>query len=96
MLAAAAADGVERGLTPPEPTQDDPAGLTAEQLAQRGITRLPATLADATELFERSDLARRVLGEVLHGAFAAVRRRECETHGALGEQELADAYRWRY
>ena len=96
VLAAAAADGVERGLTPPEPAQDDPAGLTAEQLAQRGITRLPATLADATELFERSELARRVLGEVLHGAFAAVRRRECETHGALGEQELADAYRWRY
>jgi hypothetical protein len=50
----------------------------------------------ATELFEAGELARRVLGEVLHGAFAAVRRRECETHGALGEEELADAYRWRY
>jgi glutamine synthetase len=96
LLAAAAADGVDRGLTPPEPVQDDPSTFTAEELARRGITRLPTTLAEATDLFEGSDLARRVLGDVLHGAFAAVRRRECETHGALGEEELADAYRWRY
>jgi glutamine synthetase len=96
LLAAAAADGVDRGLTPPEPVQDDPSTFGAEELTRRGITRLPTSLAEATELFEGGELARRVLGDVLHGAFAAVRRRECETHGALGEEELADAYRWRY
>jgi glutamine synthetase len=76
--------------------QDDPSTLGRDELARRGITRLPTSLAEATGLFEGSDLARRVLGDVLHGVFAAVRRRECETHGALGEEELADAYRWRY
>jgi glutamine synthetase len=96
LIAAAAADGIERGLAAPEPIQDDPSTLATEELERRGITRLPTTLADATELFEASDLALRVLGDVLHRAFAAVRRRECETHGAFGEQELADAYRWRY
>jgi glutamine synthetase len=96
LLAAAAADGVDRGLAPPEPVQDDPSTLGRDELARRGITRLPTSLAEATGLFEGSDLARRVLGDVLHGVFAAVRRRECETHGALGEEELADAYRWRY
>jgi glutamine synthetase len=96
LLAAAAADGVDRGLTPPEPVQDDPSTFGAEELARRGITQLPTSLAEATALFEAGELARRVLGDVLHGAFAAVRRRECETHGALGEEELADAYRWRY
>jgi glutamine synthetase len=96
LLAAAAADGVDRGLAPPEPVGDDPSTLGQDELARRGITRLPTSLAEATGLFDHSDLARRVLGDVLHGAFAAVRRRECETHGALGEEELADAYRWRY
>jgi len=96
LLVAAAADGVERGLAPPEPIQDDPSTLGQEELERRAITRLPTTLAEATDLFEGSDLARRVLGDVLHRAFAAVRRREWETHGGLGEQELSDAYRWRY
>jgi glutamine synthetase len=96
LLAAAAIDGVDRGLAPPEPVQDDPSTLAEDELTRRGITRLPTSLAEATRLFEASDLARRVLGDVLHGAFAAVRRRECETHGSLGEEELADAYRWRY
>ena len=76
--------------------QDDPSELAPDELARRGITRLPTSLAEATELFERSDLARRTLGDVLHRAFAAVRRREWETHGGLDEPELADAYRWRY
>ena len=96
LLVAAAADGVERGLAPPEPIQDDPSTLGPEQLERHGITRLPTGLAEATGLFEHSDFARRALGDVLHRAFAAVRRRECETHGALGEHELSDAYRWRY
>jgi glutamine synthetase len=96
LLTAAAADGVERGLAAPEPIQDDPSALGPDELERRGIARLPTSLADATDLFERSELARRVLGDVLHDAFAAVRRRECETHGGLDEQELADAYRWRY
>ncbi len=96
LLVAAATDGVQRGLAPPEPTQDDPSTLTDVDLERLGITRLPTTLSEATGLFEGSGLARRVLGEGLHRAFAAVRRRECETHGGLGEQELADAYRWRY
>ena len=96
LLTAAAADGIERGLAPPAPVQDDPSTFGPDELARRGITRLPTSLAEATELFEGSELARRALGDVLHRAFAAVRRRECETHGGLGEEELADAYRWRY
>jgi glutamine synthetase len=96
LLAAAALDGVERGAALPDPMQDDPASLAAGELDRRGIGRLPETLDQATDAFEASALARRVLGDVLHAAFVAVRRRECETHGSLSEEELAEAYRWRY
>lgn len=96
LLAAAALDGIERGASLPDPVQDDPASFSAEELERRGIARLPTTLGRATELFAASPLARRALGDVLHDAFAAVRRREWETYGALSEQQAAEVYRWRY
>jgi glutamine synthetase len=96
LLAAAALDGVKRDAPLPDPMQDDPASLTPAELERRGIARLPATLDQATDLFEASALARRVLGDVLHDAFVAVRRREWVTHGSLSEEALAEAYRWRY
>jgi glutamine synthetase len=96
LLTAAALDGIARDAPLPDPMQDDPAALSAAELAGRGIARLPATLGHATELFETSALARRALGDVLHDAFAAVRRREWETYGALSEDQAVAAYRWRY
>jgi glutamine synthetase len=96
VVAGAALDGVERDLPLPDPMQDDPASLTAVELERHGIARLPSTLHQATDRFEASVVARRVLGDVLHDAFVAVRRREWETHGSLSEDELAAAYRWRY
>ena len=97
LVAGAALDGVERdaALARSDAGRPGVARLAAE-LERRGITRLPATLHQATDRFEASALARRVLGDVLHDAFVAVRRRECETHGSLSEDELAEAYRWRY
>jgi glutamine synthetase len=96
VVAAAALDGIERGADPPPPVQDDPSTLAPAELRRLGVARLPATLDEATEQLAGSPLARRVMGSVLHDAFVAVRRRECETHGSLAEAELADAYRWRY
>ncbi len=96
LLAAAAVDGIARAAPLPDPVQDDPAALSAAALADRGIARLPATLGSATALFAASIVARAALGEVLHDAFAAVRRREWETHGALSEEQAVEAYRWRY
>ena len=96
LVAAAALDGVERGAPLPDPVQDDPAALSAGERERRGIARLPATLGDATELFAASALARRTLGDILHDAFVAVRRREWETYGALSEDQAVEAYRWRY
>jgi glutamine synthetase len=96
VVAAAALDGIERGAALPEPVQDDPSTLAPAELRRLGVVRLPATLDEATERLAGSGVARRVMGDVLHDAFVAVRRRECETHGSLGDDELADAYRWRY
>jgi glutamine synthetase len=95
-LIGAALDGVERGAELPDPVQDDPGSLSDAERDGRGIVRLPASLDEATTLLERSDVAKRVLGETLHRTFVAVRRMEWETFGAMSDDDLASAYRWRY
>jgi glutamine synthetase len=96
ILIGAALDGIERGAELPEPVQDDPGSLDQAELDRRGIVRLPASLDEATTLLEGSDLARQVLGETLHRTFVAVRRMEWNTYGGKSDDELAEAYRWRY
>ena len=96
LVLAAARAGEDEGLEPPEPVQADPGSLGDDELRRRGITRLPTSLAEATDRFEGSDFARRVLGDDLHRAIVAVRRLEWESYGESSPEELAATYRWRY
>ena len=75
-LLAAGMDGVERGLDPGEPLQQDPAALADDERADRRIERLPASLAEALDEFEDSDVLRDVLGETLHQSYLEVKRSE--------------------
>lgn len=45
----AGAEGIEQGLTAPEPTAEDLSRLAPEALAERGLQRLPETLPDALD-----------------------------------------------
>ncbi len=96
VLIAAALDGVEHDLAAPQPVQADPGSMSEEQRTAQGIARLPTSLAEATGLFERSELARRTFGPALHDAFTAVRRMEWDSYGGLEPEQLVEAYRWRY
>lgn len=53
----AGVQGIEEGLTPPTPTQEDLSLLPPDQLAARGYVRLPTTLAAALDRFESSATA---------------------------------------
>jgi len=77
-LLAAGMDGVERGLDPGEPLQQDPGALSEEARADRGIERLPASLAAALDAFEDSQVLRDALGETLHQSYLEVKRSEWE------------------
>lgn len=50
--------------------------LSRHELHERGISTLPESLGEAVELFAKSDFAREVLGEDLHGFLARAKRRE--------------------
>ena len=77
-LLAAGMDGVDRNLDPGEPLQRDPAALSDEERADRGIERLPASLDEALDAVEDSDLLRDALGETLHQSYLEVKRSEWE------------------
>jgi glutamine synthetase len=81
-LIAAGLDGIERGLTPPEPVAVDPAALSEGERLGRGIVPLPATQAEALDALAADALLTGALGPVLAGAYLAVRRSEWAAYSA--------------
>ncbi|MCI0879456.1 MAG: glutamine synthetase, partial [Chloroflexi bacterium] len=75
-LIAAGLDGVDRGLLPGEGLRVDvdPATLSADQLAARGIQRLPSNLGEAIAALENDRVLLDALGPTLAGSYLAIRR----------------------
>jgi glutamine synthetase len=96
VVIAAGLDGIDRGLRLPPPVQVDPATLSEDERAARGVRRLPTDLGAAVEHLAASDVLRAALGDELFEAFLAVRRLEWDTFGTADPATLADAHRWRY
>jgi glutamine synthetase len=93
---AAGMAGVERNLRLPEEVTVDPGGLSEEELAAKGIQRLPRSVDEAVANLEKSDLLRDAMGPMLFGPFTAVRRAEAEAFAGQSPEEIAAAHRWRY
>ena len=79
-IIAAGLDGIRRGLMPPDGLliHTDPARLTADELAARGIERLPSTLLDAIHALEADTTLTDALGPLLADSYLTVRRSDWE------------------
>ena len=86
---AAGLAGIDAGAVLPPEVRGDPA-------AAEGVPRLPASLPQALDAFERSAVLREALGEVLHDTVAAVRRAETALFEGQPPSALIQATRWRY
>jgi len=84
-MIAAGLDGIERGLELPEAVEVDPATMSEDERAERGIVRLPETQAEALGALEADAVLRRALGETLLRSYLAVRRSEWEAYSAEDE-----------
>lgn len=88
LLLAAGLEGMREKLAPPPPVEED---IFQSELVRRPSedASLPTTLGHALEAFERSDLARRVLGEhVFHYYLAGKRGEWDEFRAAVTDWEL--------
>jgi len=69
VMLAAGLDGIEKGLTPPDPVEENVYEMSAAERHERGIETLPASLWDAVQLTEKSEVVRKALGEHVFNAF---------------------------
>jgi glutamine synthetase len=95
-LIAAGLAGIESGARLPAEIDGDPAGLTEAELAERGVSRLPQTLAEASDFLERDAILRTSMGDALFEAFLAVRRGEVEAFADASPEEIVARTRWRW
>jgi glutamine synthetase len=95
-LIAAGLDGLERRAHLPPPITGDPARFSADELAARGVRRLPTSLDAATEAFAAAGALRAALGDLLTDAVLAVRRAEADRFRDASPEDVVAALRWVY
>lgn len=75
---AAGLEGIEHGLTPGEPINNDIYTIPRREFRERGIATLPPTLLHALEAFEADPVVERTFGAEFAGIYAEHKRREWE------------------
>jgi glutamine synthetase len=90
---AAGLDGIDRGLNPGEPNQDNLYLLSADEVGGRGIRTLPPTLLHAMDELVADDVMRDALGKTADGDYvdyyAKVKREEFHAwHSVVTDWEV--------
>ncbi|MDD2648853.1 MAG: type I glutamate--ammonia ligase [Eubacteriales bacterium] len=80
MCLAAGLDGIERGLTPPAPRENNIFTMTESEREAAGIGSLPGTLKEAIDLLEKSDLVRATLGEHIYNYYVDAKNKEWDEY----------------
>lgn len=86
---ALALDGIERGADLPPEVSTDPSTVAEADRAAAGLEVLPADPAEIIDALDRSDLARRLLGDPVVDTTVAVRRLEQQTFADVPLDEVA-------
>jgi glutamine synthetase len=74
----------------------EPGMLNDGERAAASVTQFAPDLGAALDALEASTFYREAFGDVLLGAYIAVRRRDWETYGGLSASEAAHTSRWHY
>jgi glutamine synthetase len=69
VMLAAGLEGIEKEYEVPDPVEENVYEMTEEERQRRGIGTLPASLWEAIQLTEKSELVRRSLGDHVFQAF---------------------------
>jgi glutamine synthetase len=69
VMLAAGLEGIEKEYEVPDPVEENVYEISEEERQRRGIGTLPASLIEAIQLTERSELVRKALGDHVFDAF---------------------------
>jgi glutamine synthetase len=95
-LIFAGLSGVDDKARLPEPVEVDPAVLSEDERARRGIGALPTSLAESAAAFAADEGLWRDFGEPLAATLTDLRRAEAEHFAGASAEEIAAALRWVY
>ncbi len=79
-MLAAGLDGIERGLVPPDPINEDVFEWSPAELAERGVGVLPGTLIEALDALAQDDVIKGALGEHIYTAYDRAKRAEWDEY----------------
>ncbi|SEG88266.1 glutamine synthetase [Nonomuraea solani] len=96
VVIAAGLAGIEDGLTPPGPVQENPDRWSGERRAEHGVHRLPTTVEEQLGALLGNRRVRSALGEELTDAFRAVRTSDAARAAGRDAAEVVRSYRWLY
>jgi len=69
VMLAAGLEGIEKEYQVPEPVEENVYEMSEDERARRGIIVLPASLLEAIQITEKSELVRKALGDHVFNAF---------------------------
>ena len=76
VMLAAGLEGIEKEYEVPDPVEENVYEMTPEERQRRGIGTLPASLWEAIQLTEKSEVVRRALGD--HTFYAFIKNKKIE------------------
>jgi glutamine synthetase len=80
VILAAGLDGIKNKIQPPPPTDKNIFRMTREERIKEGIESLPASLEEAINEMEKSELIRETLGEHIFTKYIEAKRKEWEDY----------------
>lgn len=89
-------DGIERGLELPPCVEGNLFAIRPEELAERGVERIPETLGEAIEKFSGDAFIRQVLGEHIYGKYLVAKDKEWRDFRAQVTDWEVSQYLYKY
>lgn len=91
-LLAAGLDGVEKNMIPPDPVEDDIFEMTPQEVEERGIGAVAATLMEAIDALRDNEVVRGAIGEFTFKKFYQAKRQEWDSYRIAVSQWELDRY----
>jgi glutamine synthetase len=80
VMLAAGLEGIEKEYEVPDPVEENVYEMTEEEREKKGIETLPASLWEAIQLTEKSEVVRRALGDHVLDSFIKNKKIECDQY----------------
>ena len=94
MTLSSVVEGITNQIDPGEPTDQDLYSMTEAELKKLKIRRLPRNLMESIEALKKDELAKKVMGSVMHESFLSYKIDEWERyHQAVTDWEVQEYLR---